>query len=401
MTMIEAYPEQFWQWVESHAQDDPIKLRLGASKWSEPWIGEAINQVQRRKRSAKKLPKLLDNTRVFIPTDLSTEQSTSEALAEYHASLIDDGDTVVDLTAGLGVDAMAIAHRAKCVTAIERDPIIAEAMAYNAHIQDIDNIQVVNANCEDWLQRACVDGVSVDVCYIDPARRGDSGQRVYGLDDCSPNVITLLPSIKRICKTLIVKMSPMLDITATLRTLPGTCRIISLGTPTECKELIAVVDFHESAANPRVEAVTVKNNGDISIFSFTREDEAVAQTQIVMPKAGDYLYIPYPAVMKAGGLKVLSQRYGLLKPDANTQLFYTAETLPDFPGQRLNIVEVLPYASSVIKRLNRRYPTAMVGERNMGIASDVLRRKLAVREGDGARIIGFSAGRERYLLIAR
>lgn len=401
MTMIEEYPYDFWRWVEAHAQDDPIKLRLGASKWSEPWIGEAINQVQRRKRSAKKLPKLLSAPSVFIPTDLSTEQSTSETLAEYHASLIGEGDTVVDLTAGLGVDAMAIAHRAKSVTAIERDPIVAEALEYNARIQDIENINVVNANCEEWLQMACADGAHFDVCYIDPARRGDSGQRVYGLDDCSPNVITLLPSIMRICKKLIVKMSPMLDITATLRSLPDTCRIISLGTPTECKELIAVVDFQESPSAPIIEAVTVKNNGDISTFSFTREDEAVAQAQIVMPKAGNYLYIPYPAVMKAGGLKVLSQRYGLLKPDANTQLFYSTEILHDFPGQRLDIVEVLPYSSSVIKRLNRRYPTAMVGERNMGISSDVLRRKLAVREGDGARIIGFSAGKERYLLIAR
>ncbi|MDE6320839.1 MAG: hypothetical protein K2L93_00915, partial [Muribaculaceae bacterium] len=240
-----------------------------------------------------------------------------------------------------------------------------------------------------------------DVCYIDPARRGVEGERVYGLDDCSPNVVSLLPYISRISKRLIVKMSPMLDITATLKSLPKTCRIIALGTTTECKELIAVVDFSEATDTPIIETVTIKPNDEKSTFAFTKNDEIVAQAMIAMPQAGDYLYIPYPSVMKAGGIKVLSERFRLSKPNANTQLFYSSESIEDFPGTRLKIVEVLPYASSVIKRLNRRYPAAMVSERNMGISSDVLRRKLAVREGGDVRIIGFSAAKERYLLIAR
>lgn len=399
--MIEDYPVEFWQWIESHANDDPIKLRLGASKWSEPWIGEAINQVQRRKRCSKRLPILLSEPQVFIPTDLSIEQSTSEALAHYHASLINEGDIVVDLTAGLGIDAMTMAHRAKYVTAVERDTIVAAALVYNATVHGYRNLSVVNTSCEKWLQEASDDGFRCDVCYIDPARRGDNGQRVYGLDDCSPNVITLLPTIANICNRLIVKMSPMLDITSILRNLPYTCRIISLGTSTECKELIAIVAFQQDTTTPLIEAVTIKNHEDMYSFAYTRDEEADTQVNIAMPNAGDNLYIPYPAVMKAGGLKVLCQRYGLSKPDANTQLFYCSEIIDDFPGQRLKIVEVLPYASSVIKRLNRRYPTAMVSERNMGISSDILRRKLAVRDGDEVRIIGFSAGKERFMLIAR
>ncbi|MDE6320734.1 MAG: hypothetical protein K2L93_00385, partial [Muribaculaceae bacterium] len=150
MMKIEEYHDEFWQWIEAHAYDDPIKLRLGASKWPEPWIHEAINQIQRRKRCAKKLPKFVSSPIAFIPTDLSTEQSTSEALADFHASLINEGDTVADLTSGLGIDAVAFAMRAKEVTAIERDQSVAEALRYNAQVFGLSNLSVINADCEEW-----------------------------------------------------------------------------------------------------------------------------------------------------------------------------------------------------------------------------------------------------------
>lgn len=400
---IDQLPNSFWQWVADHIADDAVKLRLGAAKWPYPWISEAINQVQRRQRSAKKLPALIANPQSYIPTDLSIEQCTSEALARYHSSLINEGDTVIDLTAGLGIDAMALARRAKSVTAIERDPIVTEALEYNADILGVDNLTVVCADCVEWLHTMASSTDSqplADVCFIDPARRGDHGQRLYSLADCQPDIVALLPTIHHIARRIIIKMSPMLDISATLRLLPRTHCMIALGTTTECKELIA--DVGQTEAEPTIEAVTVKHDGTIATFSFTPEEEAAARMRIAMPQPGEHLYIPYPAVMKSGGVRALSERFGLTKPSANTQLFYSPEVIDNFPGEQYEIIEVLPYASSVIKRLNRRYPLAMVSERNMGIPADTLRRKLAIRDGGALRIIGFtSASGSRHLLIAR
>lgn len=403
---IAHFHEEFWQWIAEHSSDDPVKLRLASSRWHQPWISEAINQVQRRQRASKKLPQLTSNPRTFISTDLSVEQCTSEALARYHASLISEGDSVVDLTSGLGIDAMALARRARRVTAIERDPVMAEALDYNASVLSIDNLRVVCDDCANWLksQLAQPDPTIYDVCFIDPARRGDNGQRVYGLSDCQPDVLKLLPDISRICRRLIVKMSPMLDIYATHRELQSARRIIALGTTTECKELIADVDFScvMEPGTIAIEAVTLRPDGTKSTFSLTRVEESESNSIIAMPQVGQSLYIPYPAVMKAGGMRTLSSRYGLAKPAANTQLFYGSGEIADFPGVRLSVIEVSPYASSVIKRLSRRYPVAMVSERNMGISADALRRKLAIRDGGDTRIIGFTAeGGSRWLLIAR
>lgn len=396
--MIE-FPSRFWQWIAEHVNEDPMRLRLSAARYPYPWVGEGINQIERRGRGAKKIPQALSYAAFYIPTDLSVEQSTSEALAAYHASLINDGDRVVDLTAGLGIDVLAMARRAKSVVAIERDPAVAEALRHNASVMGINNVTVVCADCTKWVKEC---GEHFDVCFIDPARRGKHGERIYSVADCRPNVVAMLDDLHRIAPRLIAKLSPMLDISDTACQFGCATHIIALGTTTECKELVAECALGAvEVPDLRVEAVTVRDGKEATAFTFTLADEANAVAEYAMPTVGQYLYIPYPAVMKVGATKLICSRYGVSKPSANTHLYYGSEVIDGFPGERYDIVDVLPYSSSVIKRLSKRVPRAMVSVRNMGITADALRHKLKISDGGDMRIIGFSAAdSSRHLIIS-
>lgn len=398
--MIMDYPEEFWRWVEAHAGDDTSKLRLSASKWREPWIADAILQIECRRKSERKLPDAVANPRFLFPTALSAEQSTSERLARFHAGLVGNGESVVDLTAGLGIDAMTIAGVASHVTAIDINPTVAAALVHNAKATGHENIDVRNEDCAQFLS-----GMSgeADVAFIDPARRGENGERLFALTDCNPDVVTLLPKIKSHFKRLIVKASPMIDISATMRELPQMVELITLGTRAECKELIAVVDFKSVAPSDEsiIKAVTLLADGSDCRFSFTRREESEATVGYGNPKTGDLLFIPYPATLKAAPFKLLSERFDTRKLSGNTHLYTSDSRRDGFPGETFTVIETLPYASNVIKRFASRYPRINVATRNFGMTADALRSKLKVKDGGDKRVMGVTLadGTRRLLVI--
>lgn len=367
-------------WIISHINDDPARLRLkyGAEH------ARDILQIECRRKYAAKLGPVLEQLPDFeFPTALSGEQSTSWPLAQWHASLVRKPDaTVVDLTAGLGIDAYAMACRGCRVTAVERDPEVAAALSRN--YAGVAGFEAVCADCREYV-RTC--GRHFDVIFIDPARRDAAGRRVFALDGCEPDVTAMLPDLRRICDTLIVKASPMLDVAHTLRLMPDAHQVIALGTTTECKELDVVCRFDVPAPEqPLIRAVTVNAGGVVSDFAFTRADEAAAEPRYGVPRPGDYVYDPYPAVMKAGALKLPGCLNGLSKLHANTHLWFGPQELTDFPGHRFRVVEVLPYASKHIKRYAAAHPRVNVTARNFDVVADALRRKLGVTDASDQRL---------------
>lgn len=390
--------ERFWEWIAAHEGDDPVKLRL-AWHGREPWIDDAVRQIECRRKYRRKLPCEVACGRFYFPTALSGEQSTSDELASMHATMIPDGvRSVVDLTAGLGVDAMTIAReKGMRVTAIERNPDVAAALRHNSCVMGVE-VDAMCADCRDYM--AAVPDGAFDLVFIDPARRDTNGGRVFGLADCQPDVVAMFPLLCRKARMLIVKMSPMLDVTQTLRELPGTTDLWALGTSTECKELVARCDLSVSDAaasdmEPCIHAATP--HGD---FSFTRREETEAEPVYGVPEAGGWLYEPWPAVMKVAPWRLLSERFGTVQLHPNTHLYYSAEPVPDFPGEGRRIIEIMPFASSVLKQLPRRYPRMQVATRNFPMTTDVLSRKLRAKEGAMApRLMGATVVSDAHLLI--
>lgn len=385
--------DDFWLWVEAHAGDDPSRLRLKYGSARE----DEIRQIECRRKYARKLAYTLGACqRFYFPTALSGEQSTSDRLAAYHASLVIEGGTAADLTSGLGVDALHIARVASHVTAVERDMAVAEALGLNAVEMGVGNIDVICGDCREYIAV----GKSVDTAFIDPARRAADGGRVYALDMCEPDIVAMLPQLERFCRRLVVKMSPMLDISHTLGLLPAGTRMLVLGTATECKELIAVTDFDGKADDEVTHsAVTLLPDGREVVFGFSAHKEAVAEVRYDEPEVGGYLYEPYPAAMKAGAAKLLGARFGLSKFHQNTHLYHSLELVSDFPGDVFRIVEVLPFQSKHIKRLRSRWPKISVTTRNFGITADALRARLAVKDGGEARLFAVTAVDGERLMV--
>lgn len=387
--------DSFWQWVTDHAADDEARLWL---KYGSEHRREICQVLCRRKYARKLADTLSRYPHFYFPTELSGEQCTSDALAAYHATLITPGNAVADLTAGLGIDAIHLARVAASVLAVERDSPVAEALHHNAAEAGIGNVTVVCDDCRNVIAA----GSAVDAAFIDPARRDSKGGRVYALQQCEPDVTAMMPTLERFCKRLIIKMSPMLDIAATAAMLPPAARFITLGTTTECKELIAVIDFSRPDAQPTHSAVTLDSTGAVkSAVEFTPGDEAQAEAVYGLPTAGDFFYEPYPAVMKAGALKMLCSRYGVAKLHPNTHFFFSSECVTDFPGDILRVTEVLPFSSAVIKQLRRRKARMRVSARNFDMTADRLRARLAITDGGDLRLFGVTAAAgDRMLIIA-
>lgn len=383
--------EEFISWVSKHLNHDPAELSL-KFHGKMPWIEEAVTQVKCRKKTRKKLEKELECPSFYFPTALSAEQCTGDKLAEFHASLIDEGDTVLDLTCGLGIDSLHFAAKAKSVTSIDRNQLLCEALSHNASALGYHNISVVNADCCEFLNESIA---LYDVIFIDPARRGSEGQRLYGLHDCAPDVIDLLPSIRKHCHKLIIKASPMLDLTQITRELPGARDIYVTGNDTECKEVVIVIDFNVNArSETMIHALSASND-----FAFRRTEENSAEAVFSDPPTTGYLYEPNPEIMKAAPFKLLCRIFGLNKISPNTHLYWSENHVDGFPGNTLRIVKNIDYASSNIKRFAKEFPEIRVTARNFGITADQLRKKLKVKDGGELRLFATTTASDKKIMI--
>ncbi len=381
--------QTLFEWVRANANADPAALRLKyAGKQGNLDFNEAIIQIECRRKFGRKLGDTLSSFADFyFPSVLAGEQSSSDILADYHASLVPEGMTVVDLTSGLGIDVLHMARRASSVVAVERNPALVEALRYNSRGLALgDVVTPVCADCTDYIDRCIAEGRRFDMAFIDPARRAADGGRLYALADCSPDVVALLPKISQICNMLVIKASPMLDIAHTAVSLQRTpVSIAAAGTAAECKELVITVLFEgDVPQNTMIEAVTL-GAGESSVFSFTamQENEAARVETAPAIKPGDFICEPFPAVMKTGAFRVLAATFGLRGFQDNTRVLFSSERIAGFPGMFWKVEEVLPFASSVIKRFKSKYPAISIVTRNFGMGADALRSRLGVKEAPG------------------
>lgn len=356
-------------------------LRAGG----DPEALDKILQDECRRRAARKLAATLLCAPGFrFPTALSAEQCTSDALAEFHASLIGDGARVTDLTAGLGIDAFHLARKAERVVAMDLDPKVAQALGENAKALGLSNFEAHCGDCREWL--AEYDGPRLDVAFIDPARRDDAGGRLYSLTQCRPDVTEMLPAISRVARRLLVKASPMLDISQTLRELPGTRRAYCIGTRNECKELLLDIEFgYEGPAE--IVAATVGEETRLTVMAADFDGRFAEGLEV-----GDRIGEPWPAVMKA-----LSAGHIAGERLARSTALYR-NPADDFPGEVYTVERIEEFSSSTVRRLAREGVDASVATRNFPLSADELRKRLKARENSRKRLIATTLSDGRQIL---
>lgn len=359
-------------------------------------FAEILDSMQKEQslRFAAKVPSWAGTEGIRIPSKLSAEQCSSESAARYKASLV-QGDSLADLTSGLGVDDWAFAGTFKSVIYNEPDESIFKAAEENFRTLGITNVRFFNKDAAGMLN--ILD--RVDVVYMDPARRNASGKKVFLLEDCSPNVLAMLPEIWKHTGTLMLKLSPMADISMLADRLANLREIHCVGFGGECKELVCIVQ--KGWTEPY--RIVVTELSDLRTQSIAFDPDYAGVPEIAdSVSEGDILLEPSPALAKSGCRSGICRMFGLKQLDRSTHLFTAlreCEPSPFFKQYR--IIDSREFGNASFKQTGRLYPKSDVTARNVPMASDELRKRMGITGSGDTHIFGTSVNGERRLLVCK
>lgn len=370
---------EFAAFYKDNENVDSATLRLKRFKGLSFDKEAAIRQIVCRKKTVKKLPYLYD--KLAYPTDVSIEQCSSEELAKFHSELFKDCSLVADLTCGLGIDAFYISQEARKVMAVELNEEAVNAAQFNYKRLGATNISVFAHDSETFLKESTQ---RFSACFIDPSRRvkEDTHHRVYRIEDCSPSVTSVLQQLQGRCNFLIVKASPMVDITQTIRDYPGISDIWILSLRNECKELLFKINLKESTSSTEIHAIDI--NGKLRTeFSYPYEPtKGLENITPLKPEKGYFALIPNVAIMKSGAFDTLCNRFKLFKTADFCHLFLSQQdfTKP-FPGRKFIIKDIFSFSKKDIHLLRETYPTANLMSYNPKLSTANVQAKLKINDG--------------------
>lgn len=368
--------DEFRQFVKEHAADDLTRLLLSASRYPSIDVAFAVEQIASRRQIREKLPMWYANEALLFPSKISAEQCSSEQTASYKQRLVKEGDSLCDLTGGLGIDSYYFSRQVGHVTYIERFPAYCEAARNNFAALKADNITIVEGDSTELVAGL----PRFDVFYIDPARRGEGNKRVYALTDCEPDLPALLPELFRQAPKVIAKLSPMADIRMTLDLLPGTTEIHVLSVKNECKELLFVVEHDAETVSPAIHCVNFNSNGREESFTFSLQEEQAEELHLAR-QMKRYFYEPNASLLKAGAFKSTATRFGLEKLHVSSHLYTSDKQVDDFPGRSFVVEEVFPFSGKLCKNLFKDIPKANITVRNFPLSADELRKRTKIADG--------------------
>ncbi len=383
------------KFILSHLEDDVRLLALKTKKSDELDMTWALQQISGYQIARKKVPTWAKYTDIHYPLHLSLEQCSSEDTAVYKSTLM-HGKSFVDLTGGMGVDCAFISKHFERADYIERQEELCKLARHNFALLSVPHIEVHHTDTIAYLEQM----PSVDWILIDPARRNDKGGKTILVSDCEPNVAAHEELLVSKAKKVMVKLSPMLDITAILNELHHIAEIHVVSVKNECKELLLVLNKETLTDKENTPIVCRQLDSGFSTetFSFCPKEEEQAPL-ILAEEPKTYLYEPGSAVLKGGAYKLLSARYEVEKLHLHSHL-YTSSNLREFPGRRFKVENVLPYDKTSIRYISENISQANVTTRNFPLKADELKKKLKIRDGGGIYLFATTLkSNEKTLLL--
>ena len=377
------------EFVREHRNDDVRTLALQAARYPGVDIRLAVTQIEGWQHACTKLPEWAAVEGILYPPRISMEQCSSSATALYKVSLM-QGDTFADLTGGFGIDCSYISRNFSKAFYIERNDILCTVAAHNFALLGLQHIEIINGNSEQMLQTL----PPCDWIFLDPARRDGAGKKVVALADCEPNVATLRQQLLQKARRVMVKCSPMLDITAACRQLGCVAEVHTVAVNNECKELLFILSA-DATATPDVHTVNIVN-GSAQTFSFSMDDacETSYATEV-----GSFLYEPNAAIQKAGCPSSLATGYGVQKLHRNSNLYTSQMVVENFPGRTFRVTGVSGFSKNEIKKLLGDLKRANLTVRNFPDTVQQLRKRMKLSEGGGVYLFATTLADGRKVLV--
>lgn len=371
---------------------DVLQLVLLSSRFPKVDMPFAIRQIHGKQKIKSKVPVFYNSESVIYPAQLSLEQSSSESTAQYKSSIC-NGYSLVDLTGGFGVDCFFMSEQFKQVTYVEHQKELCELALHNFRVFNRNQIQVIHSETEKFLEEMD----HVDWIYIDPARRNPNGKKVVVLSDCEPDVSVLYPLLLIKATRVMMKLSPMMDISAAIRDLPNTDEIHIISVENECKEVLLILN-QTVRNNIKVKTINFGKNKDNQLFEYYLDDESNAEITI-SSKVDKYLYEPNAAIMKSGAFKLIGNRFQIHKLNKNTHLYTSNELFTEFPGRIFEVTGQQGISKKELKNLVLRIPKANISIRNFPLSVDEIRKKLTIRDGGDVYLFACTIGDEQKVII--
>jgi 16S rRNA G966 N2-methylase RsmD len=371
--------EEFHQFVQDHLEEDPALLLFKYQGKVAFDLKMAVQQIAARQKAVKKLPTWSKNLHLLFPASISVEQSSSEQTAAFKSEGL-SGNYLIDLTGGFGVDFFHLSRGFEKGVYCEQQPELFEIARHNLSTIHPDKFEFINGDGLEFLRKS---ELQFDLIYADPARRGSGNQKLYKLQDCEPNVVEAWTLLQRKSDHILLKVSPMLDLTQAWAELPDIQKITVVSVRNEVKELLLHWEKAKMGAPKKISVVDLESG----ILPFEFEPSSEEQAQSKFAEAGKYLIEPLAGILKAGAFNLFGERFNLHKLERNSHL-YTSDTLGEnIPGRIFEVVQEISPKKQEVKAL---FPSGKVNVicRNYSTGAEELKKKLGVKDGGDDFLIG-------------
>lgn len=354
--------------------------RLRAEGHDPELIAAAMTQARLRTAAVAKFGEFAQH---MLFTQHGLEQSTRLAVAAVHAARYVDRrlTRVADLGCGIGADALAMASSGLEVTAVELDETTAAVATVN--LTPFEKARVIRGDVES-LDLDALPGGRPQALWLDPARRDTSGpaRRLFDPEAFSPP-LSFVESLAAAGTPVGVKMGPGLPHDA----VPAGCEAQWVSHHGDVVE--AALWFNELARpGVRRAALVIDEGGHhelVSATQFPELDEGAPEPEDAPPareavRAGDVLWEPDGAVIRAGLVQDLAERLGarLVHPRI---AYLTGRGIedPSTPFARAyRVREVLPHTVKVLRAWVKDHGvgTLEIKKRGTDVTPEQLRRQL-------------------------
>ena len=380
------------RFIEENTRADVRSLALQAKKYPQVDMAMAVVQIAGRQIAEAKVPSWYHTEGLLYPKHLSMEQCSSEATAIYKAGLV-EGDSFADLTGGFGIDCSFLSRKFKQADYVERQAELCELANHNFPLLGL-SIGVHNEDGVEYLKQM----QPVDCLFLDPARRDGHGGKTVAIADCEPDVSALEDLLVEKAKKVMVKLSPMLDLSLALKHLKYVREVHIVSVNNECKELLLILQKESASSDITIHCEHILNASDHQSFSFTQEQERTSDCPLAT-EVGAYLYEPNASILKAGAYRSLTQTYACKKLHASSHLYTSEQFIEDFPGRRFHVEAVSGFGKKELKEFLQGMEKANLTIRNFPSSVADLRKRLKLKEGGEDYLFATTLADESKVMI--
>ena len=331
------------------------------------------DQLLLLEKAKKKLPKWAEAGCLFTAKGL--EQCSSQPLAMFKSSLI-TGQTLLDLSGGLGADDVSFSMVFNQVTSLDIDDNLNELVQLNLQKLNVKNVTRLTISAEEYLQEHIQ---PVDAIYIDADRRVNGNQKSALLGDASPDVVSLMPQLLRKADRIMLKLSPLIDITYLHQLFSNIEHIYVVGIQNEVKEVLVLLNNKVLSDKQQVTAVQLATSGEV-----THQISGKENLEVLDSTPGEsWFYEPSNMVIKAGLSQALAKTNGLRLLAKNSHYMLGSQFIAGYFGRAFKVKHSMVFGKRALKDYlsRQKINKANVSARNFISTVDEIRKTFSIADG--------------------